>query len=177
MIQGKQYDPIRGFKFRVRIDGIEIGFAKVSGLKGTTEVTEYREGDDPVVPRKLPGMSNFENVNCEKGVSQDDYVVRWRKKVIDLGRGGGAKGTAEGSVSDDYRRTVVIEVYNKEGHKTRVYTLLRAWPASLEHGELDAKSSNVHIDSMVLAHEGMTCTSSGESLLETGVRAGVARFA
>ncbi len=46
--QRERQDPYKNFKFRVRWDGrIVAGVSKVSALKRTTEVVQYRSGTDP----------------------------------------------------------------------------------------------------------------------------------
>jgi hypothetical protein len=44
----KRLDPYKNFKFRLKWDGKYVyGGSKVSGLKRTTEVVEFRSGGDP----------------------------------------------------------------------------------------------------------------------------------
>ena len=52
----KRYDPYRNFKFRIKWDGKYVaGVSKVTALKKTTEVVEFRQGGDSSVVHKLPG--------------------------------------------------------------------------------------------------------------------------
>ena len=40
-------DPLRGFKFKVQIDGItKAGFREVSGLDAANDAVDYRDGDN-----------------------------------------------------------------------------------------------------------------------------------
>jgi len=56
-------DPLRNFRFRVEIDGIAVaGFSEALVGSATTDVIEYREGTDPMLVRKLPGLSKFNNI-------------------------------------------------------------------------------------------------------------------
>lgn len=52
----KRFDPYKNFKFRVKWDGRYVaGVSKISALKRTIEVVEYREGGDPTQTQKFQG--------------------------------------------------------------------------------------------------------------------------
>ena len=47
-VNAQRFDPYKNFKFRVKWDGQYVaGISKVSALKRTVEVVEYRSGGDP----------------------------------------------------------------------------------------------------------------------------------
>jgi phage tail-like protein len=153
-----RHDPYRGFKFKVVIDGFtKAGFQKVSGLKEATEVTTYREGTDAVTSRKMPGLTEYDNVTLEQGLCNNDDFRKWRQKIVNLGKEAGAAGDGPAGTPDalDFRKTVTIELFDKAGNKVKEWELQEAWPASLEIGDLDATSSDVVIESLELAHEGI----------------------
>jgi phage tail-like protein len=158
----KRHDPFRGFKFMVSVQGIaKAGFQKVSGLKESTEVTPYREGTDAVTPRKLPGLTEYDNVTLEHGLSKDNSFREWRDQIIKLGKedGGGEEAPRPSGVTpDDFRRSVTITMFDKAGNEVKEWELREAWPASLEIGDLDAMSSDVVIETLELTHEGMKQT-------------------
>lgn len=161
MAGSQRHDPYRGFKFKVVIEGFtKAGFQKVSGLKESTEVTPYREGTDAVTPRKVPGLTEYDNVTLEHGLSANDEFRAWRKQVVNLGKEDGAGGTGQTGTapSKEFRKTVVISLFDKAGNEVKQWELIEAWPASLEIGDLDAMSSDVVIESMEMAHEGMKQT-------------------
>ena len=69
-VNAKRFDPYKNFKFRVKWDGHYIaGISKVSALRRTTEVVEHREGGDPSAWRKSPGLTKFEPITLERGVT------------------------------------------------------------------------------------------------------------
>jgi phage tail-like protein len=46
-VNPKRFDPYKNFKFRLKWDGVYVaGVSKVSALKRTTEVIEFRDGGD-----------------------------------------------------------------------------------------------------------------------------------
>lgn len=143
-------DPYRNFQWEVEIMGfVRAGFSKVSGLKRTTDVTEYREGGDNATVRKLPGQTKFDNITLERGVSWDDDFNTWVQMIMTLDGVGGANPPTSG-----FRRTIVIYMKDKSGVRVKKWTVYRAWPSEKTLGDLDAKSSDVLLETLVLAHEG-----------------------
>jgi phage tail-like protein len=151
--QGARHDPFRGFKFRVVIDGFtSAGFQKCTGLKEETEITEYREGTDPVTMHKLPGLTSYDNIVLERGMSPNDDFKKWREDIVRIAESGNLG--PDGLPTPDFRRNVIVELYDKGGVKVKEWEVLEAWPAVLEIGDLDAESSDVLIETLELANEG-----------------------
>ena len=83
-----RFDPYKEFKFRVKWDGKYVaGISKVSALKRTTEVIDYREGGEPSATRKMPGLTKFEPITLERGVTHDPEFEQWANKVWQFGAG------------------------------------------------------------------------------------------
>lgn len=142
-------DPLRGFKFRVNLGfGKDLGFRKVSGLSADIGVYEQLEISDPATKVKLPELLSFEDVTLERGAAFDSTLTNWFMEVADCL----TKGT-----SYDFRRTVVIVSYGKGYGELPGWgwKLFKAWPKSLKFADLDAESSSILIESVVLAHEGI----------------------
>ena len=99
-------DPYHGYTFRVRWDGrIVAGITKVSALKRSTQVVEYREGGNTGATRKLPGVTGFDPITLERGISYDaDFEARARL----------VSGSTEQQVA--FRKEVRIEIYSARGH-------------------------------------------------------------
>ena len=110
-VNAQRFDPYKNFKFRVKWDGRYVaGVSKVGGLKRTTEVVEHREGGDPSTSRKSPGRTEFEAVTIERGVTHDAEFEKWANKVWSFGGGLGAEASLK-----DFRKDIIIEVYNEAG--------------------------------------------------------------
>src|SRR5262245_41717684 len=106
-----RFNPYKNFKFRVKWDGRYVaGVSKVGALKRTSEVVEYRDGGDPSTPRKSPGQTKFEAIQLERGITHDPEFERWANKVWIQGAGLGAQSSLK-----DFRKDIVIEVYNEAG--------------------------------------------------------------
>lgn len=140
-------DPIRKFKFTVNITGggynfTRLGFNRVSGLNVEYEETKYREGGDAIVERSLPGLMKFENITLERGVMADDADL-WEAFTL----------AAQGN--PNFRFEVIITLYDPiTNEPARSWVVHRAWVQRYEEDELDASSSEVLIERIVLAHEG-----------------------
>ena len=141
MAKTPRNDPYGRFNFLLEIDGIaRAGFSEVSGLTTETNVVEYREGADRASSfRKLPGLTKFSNITLKRGITQDRSLWDWRKTVMD-----GATRRADGSIIllDESRKEVVR------------WNFRNAWPCKWEGPTLNAKSSDVAIETLELAHEG-----------------------
>ena len=104
-----EFDPYRGFKFRLKWDNDYVaGLSKCSALKKTTEMVEWRQGGDPSHSRKLPGKTTFESITLEQGVTHDSRFEEWANAVNNFA--GDALMTLK-----NFRKDVTLEVYNLQG--------------------------------------------------------------
>ena len=144
-------DPYKGFKFRLKWDGKYVaGISKVSALRRTTEVVMYRDGSEPSSPRKLPGLTRYEPVRIERGVTHDLEFERWANKVW-------SRDAADGEESSlkDFRKDVILELHNEAGQIVMAYRIFRCWPSEFEAlPDLDANIGAVAIQTLVLENEG-----------------------
>jgi len=146
-----RFDPYKNFKFRVKWDGKYVaGISKCSALKRTTEVVEHREGGDPSSSRKSPGRSKYEAITLERGVTHDVEFEQWANKVWNFGSGLGAEVSLR-----DFRKDIIIEVYNEAGQLVLAYKVYRCWVSEYESvGELDGNANAVLIQTIKLENEG-----------------------
>jgi phage tail-like protein len=150
-VNARRFDPYKNFKFRVRWDGRYVaGVSKVSALKRTTEVVTHREGGDPSSSRKSPGRTEFEAVTLERGVTHDTEFEKWANKVWNLGSG----LSSEVSL-DDFRKDIVLDIYNEAGQLVLAYKIFRCWVSEYQPaGELDANANATLIATLKLENEG-----------------------
>jgi phage tail-like protein len=144
-------DPYKNFKFRVKWDGQYVaGISKVSGLKRTTEVVKHREGGDPSTSRKSPGRNEFDAITLERGVTEDPAFEEWAGKVWQLGAGLGSEVSLA-----DFRKDIIIELYNEAGQKVQAYNVYRCWVSEyVALPDLDANANAVAIQHIKLENEG-----------------------
>lgn len=128
--------------FRVEWGGTNVGFMEVSGLSIELEVVDYREGSSPESSAILmPGQKKFSPVVLKRGiVKSDDDFYKWIN-------------TAQFNKIE--RRDVIISLLNESHEPVVVWKIKNAFPFKLEYSPLNANGSDVAIESLSLAHEGL----------------------
>jgi len=146
-----RHDPYQNFKFRVKWDGKYLaGVSKATGLKRTTEVVKHREGGDPSTSRKSPGRTEYDAITLERGVTHDPAFEQWAGKVWRLGAGLGAEVSLK-----DFRKDIILELYNEAGQKVQAYNIYRCWVSEFQSmPDLDANANAVAIQHIKLENEG-----------------------
>ncbi|HHI96312.1 MAG TPA: phage tail protein [Thermodesulfatator atlanticus] len=143
---GQRKDPYRNFRFLVEIDGIvQAGFSEVTLPDSTQDVVEYREGHEPPVLRKLPGLAKYGNVTLKWGVTDSLELYEWRRLV------------EQGKIAEA-RRNMAIIVLDEEGEPAARWEFYQAWPSKYDAPDLNAKGNEVAIETLEIAHEGMKRT-------------------
>ena len=150
-VNAQRFDPYKNFKFRVKWDGRYVaGVSKVSALKRSTEVVEHREGGDSSSSRKSPGRTKYEAITLDRGVTHDTEFEKWANKVWNFGSGLGAEVSLK-----DFRKDLIIEVYNEAGQLVLAYKVFRAWVSEFQSlPDLDANANAVAIQHLKLENEG-----------------------
>jgi phage tail-like protein len=150
-VNAKRFDPYKNFKFRVKWDGKYVaGVSKIGGLKRTTEVVTHREGGDPSTSRKSPGRTTYEAITLERGVTHDEEFENWAKKIWHQGAGLGSETSLK-----DFRKDLLIELYNEAGQLAIAYKVFRCWVSEFQAlPDLDANANAVAIQHIKLENEG-----------------------
>jgi phage tail-like protein len=150
-VNAQRFDPYKNFKFRVKWDGRYVaGISKVGALKRSTDPVEHREGGDPSSSRKSPGRTKFEAITLERGVTHDTEFEKWANKVWNYGSGLGAEVSLK-----DFRKDLIIEIYNEAGQLVLAYKVYRCWVSEFQaSADLDANANAVLIQSIKLENEG-----------------------
>jgi len=146
-----RFDPYKQFKFRVKWDGAYVaGVDHVSALRRQTEVIAHREGGDPSEQRLSPGLTKFEAITLSRGRTNDTTFEAWANKVWNLGAGLGGEVSLK-----DFRKDIVIDLYNEAGQLALAWKVFRCWPSDyVALGDLDAGNGTVAIESLTLENEG-----------------------
>jgi phage tail-like protein len=132
-----------GHSFGLEFDGVLIkSITEVSGLKMEQDVVELKENgaDGKYVIKKLPGRWKAAEITLTRGLTADNSFEKWVKDS-QFGKMG------------DARKGGAIIVYDFEGAAIKRYKLTNAWPKSLEIGQLQAGSTNVLTEKLVLTCE------------------------
>src|SRR5258708_36488216 len=151
-VNTQRFDPYKNFKFRVKWDGDYVaGVSKVSALKRTTEVVKHREGGDPSSSRKSPGRTEYEAITLERGVTHDKAFEQWANKVWNFGAGLGSEVSLK-----DFRKDIIIEMYNEAGQLAIAYHVFRSWVSEFQSlPDLDAHANALAIQHLKLEHQGL----------------------
>ena len=135
------FDPYAAFNFKLEIEGITVaGFSEVTGLNQESNVIDYREGQEGITPRKLPGLNKFGNITLKRGISADLSVYSWRKTVTD---------------GDITRKNASIVLHNEKHDEVVRWNLVNAWPSKYTGPDLKANANEIAIESIELTHEGV----------------------
>ncbi|WP_257385955.1 phage tail protein [Tahibacter caeni] len=150
-VNAHRFDPYKNFKFRIKWDGRYVaGISKVGALKRSTEVVEHREGGDPSTSRKSPGRTKYEAITLERGVTHDLEFEAWANKVWHVGAGLGAESSLK-----DFRKDVILDVYNEAGQLVLSYRIYRCWVSEFQAlPDLDANANAIAIQTIKLENEG-----------------------
>ena len=150
-VNPRRFDPYKNFKFRVKWDGRYVaGISKVSALKRTTEVVKHREGGDPSSSRKSPGRTEYDPITLERGVTHDPEFEKWANKVWNFG-----SALGRGVSLADFRKDVILEIYNEAGQLAFAYKIFRCWVSEWQAtADLDANANVVLIQHIKLENEG-----------------------
>lgn len=92
-------------------------------------------------PRQLMGRVSFATVVLKRGMTSTRDLWNWFQLV-----GGGAYS---------YRLTVDIEMRNARGEPVLTWSLERALPVKFKAADLNARGTEVGIEELHLAHEGL----------------------
>ncbi len=135
--------PIPKFHFRVEWGGTNIGFSEVSGLNIENKVIEYRDGISPEFSKiKMPGMREFSNITLKRGVFKgDNEFYNWLNTI---------------SLNTVDRRDLTISLLNEKHEPVVVWKVHNAFPLKVQSTDLKADGSEVAIEQLDLAHEGLT---------------------
>ncbi|MGH2751573.1 MAG: phage tail protein [Actinomycetota bacterium] len=146
-----RFDPYKRFKFRVKWDGRYVaGISRISGLRRTTDVVEERDGADPNYARRSPGLTRFDPLVLERGVTHETEFEQWAKQVLTHGAGLGNEVSLK-----NFRKDVGIELLNEAGQVVLAYRVYRCWVSEYQAlSNLDANGSALAIESIKLENEG-----------------------
>jgi phage tail-like protein len=127
----------------------------VGALKRTTEVVKHRSGGDESTSRKSPGRNEFEAITLERGVTHDLEFEKWANKVWDYSNAQGEGADQEVSLKD-FRKDVIIDVFNEAGQKVISYLVYRAWVSEYQAlPDLDANgTASIALQHIKLENEG-----------------------
>ncbi len=140
---GERKDPVLGFNFKVEINGVFVaGFNEVTGLQAEIEVQEYREGGVNDFIHKFPGPVRYpSNLVLKNGITDSTELWSWYRDVM--------RGSVE-------RKSLDVVLLDSAGDEKRRWKLQKAYPVKWNGPGLKATSSEVALETLELAHQGLS---------------------
>jgi len=135
-------DPYKVFRFVVEINGTRVGgFSEVTGLEVRTEVDEHREGGINDYVHKIAKETRYPNLTLKRGITDKTDFWDWHQQVV---------------LGDVVRKTVSVIVLNETGQEKWRFVFRDAFPVKWNGTDLNATGNTVFVESIELAHHGMT---------------------
>lgn len=136
--------PYGAFRFVLEVDGLTMAhFQSVAGLSHEIEVLPFQEGGMNDRMHKLPGQGSYPNITLKVGYVNSALLEDWHSKFTQKP---GSVGRKNGS----------IVLHDDEGEEVTRWNFTRAWPVKWEGPQLDASQSQILVESVEIAHEGIT---------------------
>jgi phage tail-like protein len=136
-------DPLRNFRFRLEIGGItQANFSEVAIGETTSDVVDYRDGNEPNHVRKLSGLAKYGNVTLKWGMTDSLELEAWHHAIV------------AGQIQTN-RKQVAIIVQDESGADKARFVVTDAWPSKYTVSGLNGKGNEVLIESIELVNEGI----------------------
>jgi len=138
-------DPYGGFNFEVVLTGVSDdgtavrgSFAEISGLEAEVVAIEYRNGNEEMRARKLPGLAKYKAIMLKRGVIGDLTFWNWIRRAI---------------TGDIQRTEGSIILKNEAGQEVMRWNFDRAWPSKYTGPSLNAKNSEIALETLEIQVE------------------------
>lgn len=135
-------NPTSAYHFIVDWGGTRISFAEVSGLEINTDIIEHRDGADPTqTARKMPGLTRYKNIILKRSIMKgDNDFFNWMNTK---------------NLNKIERRDITIKLLNENHEPVMSWKVRNAFPVKLAGPVLNANGSEVAIEELEIAHEGL----------------------
>jgi phage tail-like protein len=144
-----RFDPYKNYRFTVYFGNDPVaGVSKVTGLKRSSDVIEYKEGGNAIILKGI-GRTKYEPITLERGVTHDGEFERWANasQVLD-------KGHPQSSLAE-LRKDIRIVLHNEKGQPVQEYKVHRCWVSEFQAlPDLDASGNAIAIEHIKLENEG-----------------------
>jgi len=118
-------------------------FTECSGLSAKVNFETYFEGGNNDQQKIFLGHASFSEITLKRGVTDDLSFWTWF------------------TATTSRRRNIRILLFNQAGETRQCWSLIGAVPVSWQAPSLQADGSNVAIEELTLAIEGMTVATTG----------------
>ncbi|MEO1591041.1 MAG: phage tail protein [Cyanobacteria bacterium J06632_22] len=138
-------------RFYVEIESqLTACFTECNGLGVTISKEVIQEGGLTDQKRILLGTPDFSDVTLKRGMSGNQIFWDWISALL--------QPRSAGTKISDHRRNINILTFNQAGHTQQCWTLIGAVPVGWQAPSLQASGSEVAIEELTLAYEGLNIT-------------------
>lgn len=159
-------DPWGNYRFALflHLEGGELTeiahFMECSGLKNSAEVFEIQEGGLNGRTHKRPGQSRWDNIVLRYGTSASTQLAAWRDRYI-------KDSFTSGERTEPKKSSGAIVLMDNSGRPLRRYEFKNAWPVSWEGPSLNSGGSDLAVETIEIAHEGLKVVEESRSASDT----------
>lgn len=153
-IPENRLDPLHVFRFQVEfvedplygIDSDPVplcsgAFSECTGLEATIEPKVIKEGGRNYGVNQRSGPVTFATVVLKRGMTSTRDLYKWFEMV--------------GNGKYAYRLAATITMFDTTGKAVLAWKLEKAIPVKFKAADLNAKSTEIGVEELHLAHEGM----------------------
>ena len=152
---GARQDPYRSFNFLITlVDSASSfgallaplqnaplgGFSECSGLELAFDIEEYKEGGNNGTVLRFPTRAKWTNLRLKRGIALSDDLWNWHY------------GLVQGTVS---RRDGVVTLQDEQQNPVKMWSFTRGLPVKWTGPSLNAMQSQVAVEEIEIAHEGL----------------------
>ena len=137
--------PLPKFHFKVEWDNVDnFQFTEVSGLDFESDMLEYRDGaDQSYYKQKRPGLKKTANITLKRGMFKGARAFYdWYEEASNR--------------TNLNPKDVTIKLLDEAHEPVITWTLTNAWAIKFQGTDLKGDANEVAIETLELAHEGMT---------------------
>ncbi len=138
--------PVFCFHVTLNLKGGDTGvafFKSVGGLKYETEIVPVREGGVNDTTWQLVGATKWSNLILKQGYTGDSALLKWREAWLNRTEN-----------KERIESGTIVQLDGNLREKAK-WTFYRGWPSKWELSELDATKSELAIETLEIAHEGL----------------------
>jgi phage tail-like protein len=153
-------DPVLGYRFVLELGFLQVaGFSECTGLSLETKVFEFKEGGRNSAPLKFPDVGAVGNVTLKRGLVRGHHMDALFKWHFDVMHGEfdatNNPNRRKPSPDEDIDKRCAIVLQDAAGREIRRFRLVRAFPVKWSGPDLKAASSDVALETLELACEGV----------------------
>jgi phage tail-like protein len=146
-----RFDPYKSYAFLVYFGTSTTpvaGVSKVTGLKRSSDVIEYKQGGGAIINKGL-GRTKYEPVTLERGITHDTDFENWANAAQVLDKG------APTTSLQNLRQEMRIDFLNEERQVVLRFNIHRCWVSDYQAlPDLDAGTNAIAIEHIKLENEG-----------------------